>query len=165
MVLALLLAEPNTTVSVERLIDLVWGESPPESARHTLQSYVSELRKSVGEVIGRRRLGYVIRVDHASLDSLEFEARVDAARSVLDRDPEAGLGELDAALSLWRAQPFADFPDQPVLQAEATRLDELRIAAIESALAARLALGQHVPVAAELERLTRQYPYREELPR
>ena len=53
LVVALLLAEPNTTVSVERLIDGLWGESPPESARHTLQSYVSELRKTVGDVIER----------------------------------------------------------------------------------------------------------------
>ena len=61
--IALLLAEPNTTVSVERLIDGLWGESPPESARHTLQSYVSELRKTVGEVIERDGAGYAIRVD------------------------------------------------------------------------------------------------------
>ena len=63
LVLALLLAEPNTTVSVERLIDGVWGEAPPGSARHTLQSYVSELRKSVGDVIERDGTGYAIRVD------------------------------------------------------------------------------------------------------
>jgi basic membrane lipoprotein Med (substrate-binding protein (PBP1-ABC) superfamily)/DNA-binding SARP family transcriptional activator len=163
LVLALLLAEPNTTVSIERLIDGVWGESPPGSARHTLQSYVSELRKSLGEIIEREGTGYAIHVDRDSLDALEFEARVSEARARLDRDPEAAVAELDAALALWHGRPFEDFPDQPTLQADATRLDELRLAAIEAALAARLALGEHVAVAVELDRLTRAYPYREEL--
>ena len=77
LVLALLLAEPNTTVSIDRLIDGVWGESPPDSARHTLQSYVSELRKALGEVIERDTTGYAVRVDRDGLDALDFEARVE----------------------------------------------------------------------------------------
>jgi basic membrane lipoprotein Med (substrate-binding protein (PBP1-ABC) superfamily)/DNA-binding SARP family transcriptional activator len=163
LVLALLLAEPNTTISLERLIDGVWGERPPDSARHTLQSYVSELRKTIGEVIERDGTGYAIRVDADGLDSLEFEARVTEARARLAQDPHAAIAELTATLSLWRGQAFEDFPDQPALQVEATRLDELRLATMEAALDARLTLGDHVAVAVELERLTRQYPYREEL--
>ena len=163
LVIALLLAEPNTTVSVERLIDGLWGEAPPESARHTLQSYVSELRKTLGDVIERDGQGYAIRVDRDALDALELEDRLSEARSRLDREPEVAVAELDAALALWRGRPFEDHPDQPSLQAEALRLEELRLAAIEAQCTARLSLGEHARVVADLERLTRQHPYREEL--
>ena len=163
LVVALLLAEPNTTVSVERLIDGLWGESPPESARHTLQSYVSELRKTLGDVIERDGQGYAIRVDRNALDALELEDRLSEARARLDREPEVAVAELDAALALWRGRPFEDHPDHPSLQAEAVRLEELRLAAIEAQCKARLALGEHQRVVADLERLTREHPYREEL--
>jgi basic membrane lipoprotein Med (substrate-binding protein (PBP1-ABC) superfamily)/DNA-binding SARP family transcriptional activator len=163
LVLALLLAEPNTTVSVERLIDGVWGETPPDSARHTLQSYVSELRKSLGETIERDTAGYSARVDRDQLDALDFEARVSEARARLDHDPAGAVAELDAALALWRGRPFEDFPDQDALQGDAVRLEELRVVAIESALGARLALGDHSIVAVEIERVIRAHPYREEL--
>ena len=62
------------------------------------------------------------------------------------------VAELDAALALWRGRPFEDFPDQPSLQAEAARLEELRLAAIEAQCTARLALGEHQRVVADLER-------------
>ncbi|HEX5614739.1 MAG TPA: BTAD domain-containing putative transcriptional regulator, partial [Acidimicrobiia bacterium] len=163
LVLALLLAEPNTTVSVERLIDGVWGDAPPESARHTLQSYVSELRKSVGDIIERDGTGYSIRIAQDGLDTLDFEARVSEALATIERDPASAVELIDGALAIWRGQPFDEFADQPRLQAEATRLDELRLAAVEASLRARLALGEHVAVVVDLERLTREYPYREEL--
>ena len=108
LVLALLLAEPNTTVSVDRLIDGVWGEAPPESARHTLQSYVSELRKAVGEVIERDGTGYVLRVDRDELDALDFEARVSEGLALARPRPGGGRAELEAALALWRGRPFED---------------------------------------------------------
>ena len=147
-----LLAEPNTTVSVERLIDLVWGESPPESACHTPQSYVSELRKSVGEVIGRSGAGYVIRVDHASLDSLEFEARAGARHAPSSTRSGSRARRAGCRASLWRAQPFADFPDQPGLQAE--QHGSTSFASPRSSRHSPPAwhLGGHVSVAAELER-------------
>ena len=79
LVIALLLARPNTT-RVRRAPDRrSVGRVPPESARHTLQSYVSELRKTVGDVIERDGSGYSIRVDREGLDALELEDRVSAA--------------------------------------------------------------------------------------
>ena len=78
-VLARLLAEPNRVVSLDRLIDGLWGDDPPETARHTIQGYVSELRKTVGPLIERDGVGYRIAVDRQTLDSLEFEARVEDA--------------------------------------------------------------------------------------
>ena len=163
LVVALLLAEPNTAVSVDRLIDGVWGDSPPESARHTLQAYVSELRKTVGDVIERDGAGYRIHVDRDALDALDFEARVTEARARLDAAPAEAALELDAAIALWRGRPFEDQVEHASIEAEVARLEELRLVAIEARATARLAMGEHAVVVADLERLTREHPYREEL--
>ena len=161
-VLARLLAEPNRVVSLDRLVDGLWGDDPPETARHTVQGYVSELRKAVGPLIERQGLGYRISVDRDTLDSLDFEARVIEARAGAATDPGGAATDLDAALALWRGPAFDDF-SEPALQAEATRLEELRLGVFEELMQARLAAGQHADVIVQLERLTRDHPYREEL--
>jgi DNA-binding SARP family transcriptional activator len=163
LVLAMLLAEPNHVVSIDRLVDGLWGDAPPESARHTVQSYVSELRKVLGPVIERAATGYRIQADRASLDTLDFEARMTEGRELLAADPEAAAELLESALALWRGAPFEDLGAQPVLHAESARLDELRLVGIEALMHARLAAGRHIEVVAELDRLTRDHPYREEL--
>ena len=163
LVLALLLSEPNTVVGVDRLVDGVWDGNPPGTARHTVQAYVSELRKEVGTQIERSGNGYRIEVNADTLDSLDFEARVSKGRSMVDSDPAAAIQELEGAIALWRGEPFEDFPGHPTLQIERTRLDELRIVAAEDLIRARLGSGQHTDVIVDLVRLTEQYPYREEL--
>ena len=86
LVLAMLLAEPNRVVSVDRLVDGLWGDDPPGTARHTVQSYVSELRKSLGSVITREGAGYKIGVDADTFDILDFESRiVSGSSAVTDR--------------------------------------------------------------------------------
>ena len=80
LVLAMLLAEANSVVSTDALVDGLWGDSPPSAARHTVQGYVSELRKLLGPVIEREGTGYVVRVDDSSLDSFEFESLVSRGR-------------------------------------------------------------------------------------
>ena len=89
LVLAMLLAEANTVVSTDALVDGLWGDSPPSAARHTVQGYVSELRKLLGPVIEREGTGYVVRVDESSLDSFEFESLIEQGRVELADDPEA----------------------------------------------------------------------------
>jgi basic membrane lipoprotein Med (substrate-binding protein (PBP1-ABC) superfamily)/DNA-binding SARP family transcriptional activator len=163
LVLALLLAEPNRVVSIDRLVDGLWGDEPPDSARHTVQSYVSELRKIVGSVIEREGAGYRVHADRDSLDALDFEARVAEGRAMADTDPVGAARVLDEALELWRGTPFDDLGTQPMLQAETARLEELHIVAIEALMQARLDAGRHADVVAELDRLTRLHPYREEL--
>ena len=163
LVLALLLAEPNSVVSVDRLVDEVWGGEPPETARHTVQAYVSELRKALGPSIERTGTGYRINVSRDTLDTLDFEARVSSARAEIASDPAHALVELEFALTLWHGPAFQDFPDQATLQVERARLDELRLVAVEDVMRARLTLGRHAEVIVELERLTRDNPYREEL--
>lgn len=163
LVLALLLAEPNHVVSVERLVDGLWGDDPPDSARHTIQSYVSELRKVLGPAIESVGAGYRVEADRDSLDTLDFEARVADGRARAETDPDGAAEVLEEALGLWRGTPFDDLGSQPALHAESARLEELRLAAIEELVEARLAAGRHAEVVAELDRLTRDHPYREEL--
>jgi basic membrane lipoprotein Med (substrate-binding protein (PBP1-ABC) superfamily)/DNA-binding SARP family transcriptional activator len=163
LVLARLLAEPNRAVSVDRLVDGLWGDDPPETARHTVQAYVSELRKTLGSLVERDGAGYRILVSRDTLDTLDFEARVADARASAGSDPAAAAAGLEAALGVWRGPAFDDFPEHPALQAEAARLEELRLAVVEELMQARLSAGRHADVIVELERLTREHPYREEL--
>jgi len=162
-VLARLLAEPDRVVSMDRLVDGLWGDDPPETARHTVQAYISELRKALGSLVERDGAGYRIRVGRDTLDTLDFEARVAEARTHAESDSGGAAAELETALGLWRGPAFDDFPEQMVLQVEAARLEELRLAAVEELMQARLSAGQLAGVIVELERLTRDHPYREEL--
>lgn len=163
LVLARLLAEPNRVVSVDRLVDELWGDRPPETARHTVQGYISELRKAIGSSVDREGVGYRITVDRDSFDVLDFEARVAEARAHTVSDPGDAAEHLGIALGLWRGPAFDDFPEQVTLQVEAARLEALRLGVVEELMQSRLASGQHAEVIVELERLTRAYPYREEL--
>jgi basic membrane lipoprotein Med (substrate-binding protein (PBP1-ABC) superfamily)/DNA-binding SARP family transcriptional activator/energy-coupling factor transporter ATP-binding protein EcfA2 len=163
VVLAMLLASPNSVVSTDALVDGLWGDSPPSAARHTVQSYVSELRKLLGPVIERDGTGYVARVDASSLDSLEFAALIGEGRAVFAEHPDVAAETLRTALRLWRGPPFSGLADADVLLPERSRLEELLLLALEDRVAADLASGRHREVAAELEALSREHPYREGL--
>jgi basic membrane lipoprotein Med (substrate-binding protein (PBP1-ABC) superfamily)/DNA-binding SARP family transcriptional activator len=163
LVLALLLAEPNTVVSLDRLVEGIWEDRPPTTARHTVQSYVSELRKEIGTQIERSGSGYVVNVDRDTLDSLDFESRVSLARAVMATEPAVAVAELESALALWSGAAFEEFLDCDALRVERARLDELRVAAAEDLIRSRLAIGQHAEVIPDLVRLTSEHPYREEL--
>src|SRR5215212_1109103 len=132
-VLAALLLHPNETVSNERLIDELWGESPPVNALKTLQVNVSRLRKALPEdVLLTRGHGYELRVERDELDARRFERLLDEARAELAAErPERGLEALERGLSLWRGTPFADLAYEPFAQAEIARLEDLRVAADE----------------------------------
>jgi basic membrane lipoprotein Med (substrate-binding protein (PBP1-ABC) superfamily)/DNA-binding SARP family transcriptional activator len=163
-VLAHLLLRVNHVVPADALIDAVWGEDLPETARKTLQGYVSHLRKALGEGrIEGRSAGYVLHAEAAEVDALRFEALVRRARQVLADDPERASELLSEALALWRGPPLADLAAEPAMQGEAARLDEARLAAIEDRIAADLDLGRHAHLVGEIESYTRQHPLREQL--
>ncbi len=163
LVLAMLLASPNSVISTDALVDRLWGDSPPSAARHTLQGYVSELRKLLGPVIEREGTGYVVRVDSSSLDSSEFEELITKGRAELANDPQQASATLGQGLRLWRGAPFAGFDDSGVLLAERTRLEELKLLATEDRVGAELVVGRHREIAVELDSLCHQYPYSEGL--
>jgi predicted ATPase/DNA-binding SARP family transcriptional activator len=165
-VLAILVALSNETVSAERLIEEIWGEAAPPRARHSLQTYVSNLRR----LLGRDRIrtvhpGYVLDVAGGELDREEFERLVARGRRVVGEDPRAAAADLVAAVELWRgSEPYSGLADDvPVLGQEAQRLRETRLVAIEQLAEARLALGEHDRIVAELQDLAPRHPYREGL--
>ncbi len=166
-VLALLLASPNQIVSTDRLIDEMWGDVPPPSARHLVQDYVWRLRRLLdaaedGLRIDRGGSGYAIRTDPKEVDALQLAAAVQEADELLGHDPASAEQLLREATGMWRGRPFGDLSYQsPSLQAEAVRLEELYLRAVEKRIDAAIELGRHGDLVGELEGLTEQHPYRE----
>ena len=149
--LALLLLNANDVVSTDRLIDGIWGEQPPASAASALQVHVHALRRAIGpDRIVTRPPGYVVRVDADELDVDRFE------RLIADGDPHG-------ALALWRGQALADLAFEPFAQAEAARLDEARLGALEARIEADLNAGGHGALTGELDALAAAHPHRERL--
>src|ERR671936_3103396 len=163
--LAILLLEANKVVSADRLVDSLWGENPPETARNTLQVYVSQLRKLLSPgALETAPPGYRLLVDPDAADLLRFERLAVRGRTALAAgDPATAAEELAEALALWRGPPLADLPWEPFAQGEILRLDELRLATHEDRIEADLALGRHGALVAELERLVAENPLRERL--
>ena len=159
-VLALLIAQAGRSVSTERLIDGVYGDEPPQGARRSIQTYLSNLRGELGDVIQAERTGYVLAADRERIDALRFEDVVATAGN--GDEPDETANSLREALSLWRGHPYADVDAyDSVLTTEITRLNELRVGAIEQRVGADLALGRHRELVAELESLTAEHPFRE----
>ena len=157
-VLALLAAQVGSPVSVEALIDGVWGDEPTSGARSTLQTYVSNLRAAIGDVIVRDDAGYRLVSEPESVDAIEFERAVEQAGGVVATTPAEAAQRLRAALALWRGHPYADVAGPFVLELEARRLEELRLRAVELRIEAELVLGRHAELIAELEVLCEEFP-------
>jgi DNA-binding SARP family transcriptional activator len=121
-VLALLAAEVGKRVSVDALIDGVWGEEPTTAARSTLQTYISNLRAAIGDVIVREGGAYRLATDPAHVDAVEFEEAVARAAEVVETNPAEASQRLRAALALWRGHAYADLPGSFPLEVEARRL-------------------------------------------
>src|SRR4051794_39597578 len=157
--LGLLLLNANEVVSSDRLRDELWGEAEGPKA---LQVAVSRLRKVIGpDTLVTRAPGYELRLEPGQLDLHRFEALVAEGRAA--SDPAAASRALTDALAIWRGPPLDDLRFEPALQTELSRLEELRLAALEDRLEADLALGRHAEAIGELEGLTRSHPLRERL--
>ncbi|MCX3061387.1 AfsR/SARP family transcriptional regulator [Streptomyces beihaiensis] len=171
VVLATLLVRSNEVVSVDGLIDELWGEDPPRTAMTTLQVYVSQLRKLLGDVepeFGREALltrppGYLLRVDPDQLDLAVFEKLHRDGREAMEHGDAAGAADLQRrALALWRGPLLSDTPHGSLLHNMAVRLTEVRNAALEQRMRAELQLGHHQELLGELQSLTDELPMHEE---
>ena len=165
--LALLLLRANEVVPRERLIDELWGEAPPATARDTVKVYVGRLRKLLSANRSAARLvtrggGYLLEIEPEQLDLHRFQRLAErGSRTLAGDDAEAAAALLREALALWRGPPLADLADAAAIRAEQGRLEELRLAALEERIDADLALGRASAVVPELQQLTREQPYRE----
>jgi DNA-binding SARP family transcriptional activator len=167
--LALLALDAGRTVSTERLVDELWGASPPATVVTALHGLVSGLRKHIepdraaGEsarLLFTRPPGYLLDIPPERVDAHRFSALVRRAATV-PTDERAAL--LREALSLWRGPALADVVIAGPAIAEATALEELRLAAYEECIDADLALGRHRYLIGEIEALTAEHPFRERL--
>ncbi|WP_329524790.1 AfsR/SARP family transcriptional regulator [Streptomyces sp. NBC_01462] len=170
-VLATLLVRANEIVSVDSLIDELWGEHPPRTATTTLQVYVSQLRKllhTADPEYGRDALvtrppGYALHLDPAQLDLTVFEELHHNGQKALLRGDHAAAADLQRrALQLWRAPLASDTPHGALLARTAVRLAEVRAAALEQRMRAELRLGHHQRLIGELHSAVAEMPMREE---
>ncbi|MEJ3746795.1 BTAD domain-containing putative transcriptional regulator [Actinomycetes bacterium KLBMP 9797] len=168
LALAVLLLEPQRVVAAERLIALLWDETPPASARTSLQSVMSRVRGAVGAAGGGEAVrllarggGYVLTVPPESVDLHRFAALVEEARAITQ--PTLRAARLAAALDLWRGPALADAATGPVREWLCGSLEESRVTAIADRVDADLAAGRHAELVPELSRLTREHPLRERL--
>jgi predicted ATPase/DNA-binding SARP family transcriptional activator len=163
--LAVLLVNANTTVGAGELIEELWPDGEPATARHSLEVYVSGLRKALGsEIIETRRPGYLMRVESEQLDLSRFERLIEQGHDALvSGQPAVAATALRKGLDLWRGRPFEDVEAGPHIDAARRRLEELRVGAIEDRIDADLGLGSQARVVAELEALLLEHPYRERL--
>ena len=164
-VLAILLLRAGEVVPSDRLIDELWGERAPATAAKTLQVYVSNLRKALGDgVLVTRSGGYVLQLTAAEVDAREFEALASEGQGALRADDLGrAAGVLREASGLWRGPALADFAYASFAQAEVARLEESRLVVLEDRIDAELGLGEHARLVGELEGLVREHPLRERL--
>jgi class 3 adenylate cyclase/DNA-binding SARP family transcriptional activator/DNA-binding CsgD family transcriptional regulator len=159
--LGVLLLHPNETVSVDRLVDELWGESPPAHPAKLVQGYVSGLRKRLGaDRVLTKQPGYLVRVGPSELDSQQFERLVVRARS---EPPQGAAPRLREALALWRGPALADVRLEGLAAHEAERLNGSRVTALLDRIDADLALGRHGDVVGELKTLIAEHQLQERL--
>src|SRR5271165_6830668 len=167
-VLAALLIHPGQIVSADTLINEVWGDAPPARAANLISIYVLRLRRLMDDEDSRllvtRAPGYQLLLTPSDTDALVFETMVrDGRRAFAAGDPQGAASQLTEALALWHGPPLADVPPTPFVEAEAERLNELHLGAIELRITAELACGGHAQAVAEIRRLLADHPLREGL--
>lgn len=190
-ILALLALRAGGIVTAATLMEELWGDQSPRSAPTTVQTYILKLRRlleqaltsgddvpytSAGgrpagadhmhakEVLVTRHGGYQLDVEPGAIDAQEFERLQELGQAAFAAgDFAAASTLLGQALTLWRGPALVDVRTGLVLEIEVLRLEEARMTALESRIAADLRLGRYGQVLSELAALSAQYPLHEGL--
>jgi DNA-binding SARP family transcriptional activator len=166
-VLALLLLHANQVVSIERLAEDLYSGDTPVTAVTQVHRQVSELRRALGDdarLIETRPPGYLIRLAPGALDLHGFEMLITRAAAAMEAgDAREAADSVGQALAIWRGPPLADLAYESFTQGAIARLDELRLAAVETQIEAELALGRYAQAIASLRALVPEHPLREHL--
>ncbi|MFJ3703789.1 MULTISPECIES: AfsR/SARP family transcriptional regulator [Streptomyces] len=170
-VLALLLIYRNQIVPVSALVEELWGNRPPASARTTLQTYILTLRKllqaaapSAGELLVTAGPGYMLRIPDDAVDLHRFGRLAKQGREAISRgDDETGVVLLSQALDLYRGQVLADVDTGQPVTAHVTRLEELRLTTLGLCIDAEMRLGRHQELLDGLATLTAHHRFHENL--
>jgi len=166
--LAALLLNPGQVLPTDRLIAEIWGTEPPAKATNLVSIYILKLRKLIGDRDGKvlvtRSPGYQVRLAPDDLDAVLFAALMaEGSAALASGAPQRASALLGEALALWRGRPLADVPLSPLVDAEADRLEESRIAAEGLRIEAELACGRPAAVVAGLRRMIADHPLHEDL--
>lgn len=167
--LAALACRAGSAVSVDRLVQTLWGDSPPRTANKNLQVYVWHLRRLLEEEEAPGRLqyappGYRLDLRSGELDLHRFQHDVRQARADLARgEVEPAAGRFAAALDLWHGEALADLLAVPTLQAESVHLEEVRAGVMEDHFDAELSLRRYAEVVDAIGTAIRTHPFRERL--
>jgi DNA-binding SARP family transcriptional activator len=173
-VIALLALNSGHVVTVATLMEELWGDEPPPSARTTLQTYVLDCRRRIAAATGhrqdpkrilrRRHNGYLLDSGAAHTDVRDFEQLARAGRAAVERNDHPLAAELmDRALGLWRGCALVDVRKGRVLELEAMALEETRLAVLSRRIESDLALGRHADILGELMALSAKHPLNEAL--
>jgi len=165
LVMALLALRAGQVVSVDELIDGVWDDDPPRSARASLQALITRLRQMLAAVPGSRLErcgdGYRLLIDARQVDVHEFRWLARSGRDCADR--RAAIATFDRALTLWRGPALADVPDTVAVAAIRSMLAEEHLAAMQDRIGGLLACGMEQEAAAELPGVLARHPLAERL--
>ncbi|GGO60751.1 AfsR/SARP family transcriptional regulator [Nonomuraea cavernae] len=164
--LAALLVNPNQPLSADHLIEVLWGNRPPENARAALRTYTMRLRQTLGQELGARIVtrpqGYLIKAETHEIDLLLFQRHAANARAAVREDSwETAAAELLQALALWRGEPFTEVPSTVLRERELPHIEQLYLRTLELHYEAQLRFGQHHDAVLELERTIESHPLRE----
>src|SRR5918994_4633011 len=164
--LTALVVAAGRACEVDELVDAVWGEAPPASARNLVQVYVSQLRKALpdGIEVITRGGAYAVELAPEQLDAARFERLLGECGTARRTGTAALAASLAArALGLWRGRAYGDLAYEEVASRESERLEELRLVALEERIEAELDLGRHEEVLAEALHVAGEHPYPERL--
>ena len=167
--LAVLLVHAGTVVSADRLVDVLWSDRPPAAARQGLWTCVARLRQVLADPAGSgaqgvlvtRPPGYLLTTHLDQIDAGRFERLLAEASRIAEDRPLAARKILDEALELWRGPALVEFADEPFATAEAARLDELQLVAMERRFDVDLATGTPTELVGQLRAFTTLHPLRE----
>jgi DNA-binding SARP family transcriptional activator/outer membrane protein assembly factor BamB len=165
VLLAALVLRREEVVSVDALVEALWGDTAPSRAVKAVQGYVSHLRRVLGSdgVLVTQAPGYVLRVAAEAVDAHRFAMFAAGGWRRLPDDPVSALATFEQGLALWRGAALAEFAFADFAQREIRRLEELRLETVEGRFEAMLRLGRHGAVVAELETRVAEHPLRERL--
>lgn len=161
LLLGVLVAYRASPLTTDQLVDALWDQDPPDHARTTMQSYISRLRRVLGDdaTIELHASRYRLVLPSATVDADRFEgAMVEISDALPAESVKSTLGQ---ALSSWQGPAFGNLADNSWVRPEAVRLDELRLSATERWIDARLASGEDLELIGDLERLVAVHPLRE----
>lgn len=164
LLLTLMLCRVNTVIPSAQLLDALWGELPPRTARKNLQVYVSTLRKIVGNRIDFQGWGYRFRAERDEIDLLRFQELARTGRNAIrSGDLPAAAELLGDAVRMWKDQPLAEFAHVPVIAGEVGRFTELFLSVYEDWVELEIKLGRHVEALAGLDIVAERFPTRERI--